>query len=242
VTRALATLRLDITLQARSRLYALGVLAAVIFGLLVRFLIPVAHVGRGLAAFYVLGIGGTTFMFGASMLLLERGERTLEALRVSMITTETYVLSKVVTLTGFAVIESAIVYAVASRGVPTHFHWLLLGVLVMGAFYTLVGLGLAAAYDAVTAFLLPAGAGVAMVLQLPFLSLLGVGPWWLWYLIPTQAPLLWIQAAFEPLEGWQWAYAAVMSVVMLGGGWAFCRRRFAVHVRLSDASGGRTAP
>jgi fluoroquinolone transport system permease protein len=234
MNRLLATLRLDVVLQARSQLYGLGVFAAVVFGVLVRFLVPEGHVGRGLAAFYVLGVGGTTFMFGASMLLLERGQRTLEALRTSMVTTRAYVSSKVITLTVFAVVESAVVYAIASRGVATNFGWLLLGALVLGAFYTLVGLGLASAYDTVTSFLLPAGAAVAMVLQLPFLSLLGVDPWWVWYLVPTQAPLLLIQAAFEPIAAWQWAYAMSMSLAMLIVGWAWCRARFRVHVKLPE--------
>lgn len=235
MTRLGATVKLDVVLQARSQLYALGLFSAVLLGLMVRFLVPEAHVGRGLAAFYVLGIGGTTFMFGASMLLLECGQRTLEALRTSMITTRDYVSSKVLTLTTFALVESAVVYAIAARGVPTHFGWLLLGLWVLAAFYTLVGVGLASAYDAITAFLLPVGAAVAMVLQLPFLSLLAVGPWWLWYLIPTQAPLLLIQAAFEPLATWQWAYAAGVSVGMLVAAWMWCGARFRVHVRLPEA-------
>ena len=233
--RLAATMQLDVKLQARNQLYVIGVFVAVALGLMLRFLIPVEYVGRGLAAFYVMGLGGTTFMFGASMVLLEKGERTLEALRVSMVTTTDYVASKAVTLTGFALVESAIVYAIAARGVETNFGWLLLGALVLGVFYTLLGLGLAAAYDAVTQFLLPTGALVGMILQLSFLSLVGVGPWWLWYLIPTQAPLLLLQAAFEPLEAWQWAYAAGMSTAMLLAAWFFCHRRFRTWIRLPEA-------
>lgn len=229
-----ATLKLDLKLQARNQLYVIGVLVAVATGLMVRFLVPTSHIGRGLAAFYVLGLGGTTFMFGSSMLLLEKGEGTLEALRTSMISSGDYVLSKAITLTAFAVVESAIVYAIASRGVAASYLLLLLGAAVLGAFYTFVGLGIAAAYDAVTTFLLPTGALVGMVLQLPFLSLIGVGPWWLWYLIPTQAPLLLFQGAFEPLAGWQWAYAVGMSAAMIVGAYAFCKRRFRTWIRLPE--------
>lgn len=229
-----ATVRLDIRLQARNQLYTIGVAVAVLMGLMVRFLVPVEHIGRGLAAFYVLGLGGTTFMFGASMLLLERGERTLSALQVTMLSTRDYVLSKALTLTAFAMVESAIVYAISARGVPTSFGLLTLGAAVLGGFYTFLGLGLAAPFKAVTRFLLPTGTLVAMVLQLPFLSLLGVGPAWLWYLIPTQAPLLLLQGAFEPLAPWQWAYALATSAAMLAGSWAYCMHRFRRHVRLPE--------
>jgi len=228
--RLAASLQLDVRIQARSQLYVMGVIVAVALGLLVRFLVPQEHVGRGLAAFYVMGLGGTTFMFGASMLLLEKSEGTLQALRTSMITTSDYVLSKALTLTAFALVESAIIYAIAARGVATNLGWLVLGIAVLGIFYTWVGLALASAHQAVTSFLLPTGTLVAMVLQLPFLSLLDVGPTWLWYLIPTQAPLLVLQAAFEPLEPWQWGYAAAMSAAMLGGSWWFCHRRFRKHI------------
>lgn len=233
------TLRLNVQLQARSRLYAIGVGVAVLMGVMLRYLIPPEYVGRGLAAFYVLGVGGTTFMFGASMLLLEKAEGTLAALRTSRLTTRDYVLAKALTLTGFSLVESAIVYAIAAIGVPTHFGWLVLGATVLGLFYTLVGLALAAGYRAVTTFLLPTGAIVASVLQLPFLSLVSIGPDWLWYLIPTRAPLLLIQGAFEPLETGQWAYALGMSAVMLAGAAYYCRSRFHRHIRLADARSAR---
>ncbi len=230
MSRLTASMRLDVTVQARSQLYVIGAFVAVALGLMVRFLVPAEYAGRGLAAFYLTGLGGTTFLFGASLLLLEKSERTLQALRTSMITPADYVLSKALTLTSFALVESLIVYAIAARGVPTNFGWLLLGIFVLGVFYTLVGLALAAPHEAVTSFLLPTGTLVAMILQLPFLSLLGVGPDWLWHLIPTQAPLLLLQGAFEPLEAWQWGYAGSMSVVMLGGAWWFCQRRFRRHI------------
>ncbi len=225
-SRLAASMQLDVRLQSRSHLYTMGVGTAVMLGLMVRYLVPVEHVGRGLVAFYVLGLGGTTFMFGASMLLLEKGERTLDALRVTPARAREYLLSKAVTLTAFAMVESAIVYAIAARGVPTNPWPLIGGALVLGVFYTLVGLGLAAPFDAITRFLLPTGTLVAMILQLPFLSLVGLGPDWLWYAVPTQAPLLILLAAFEPLSTGQWLYALGMSTAMIGGAYALCVHRF----------------
>lgn len=233
MSRLTATMALDVKIQARSKLYALGIGVAIVLGAMVRFLVPQAHIGRGLAAFYVLGLGGTTFMFGASMLLLDKSDRTLEALRATMITTSDYVLSKALTLTAFALVESAIVYAIAARGVDTNLPLLVLGTVVLGLLYALIGLALAAPHRAVTSFLLPSGVFWGMVLQLPFASLMGIGPDLLWYAIPTQAPLLILQGAFEPLEPWQWAYAAGMGATSLCAAWWFCRRRFAAHIRLS---------
>lgn len=233
--RLCATLLLDMKLQARSQLYTIGIAMAVLMGLLVRFLIPTTHIGRGLAGFYLLGLGSTTFMFGSSMLLLEKGEHTLEAMRVTMMTSTDYILSKAITLTGFAIIESAIVYIIAVRGMWGNLLFLGLGTATLGVFYTVVGLGLAAAHDAITRFLLPTGVLLAMILQLPVFSLFDVGPAWLWYIIPTQAPLLILQGSFELLATWQWIYAGIMSVVMCAGSWWFCTQRFRAHVGLQEA-------
>jgi len=230
MSRIAASIGLDVRLQARSRLYVIGVVVAVFMGVMVRFLVPIEHVGRGLTAFYILGLGSTTFMFGAAMLLLEKSEHTLQALRTSPLSPAEYVTSKALTLTAFSLVESAIIFAIAARGVPVNPALLVLGIGVLGVMSTLVGLGLAAAHDAVTSFLLPSGALVGMVAQLPFLTLIGFDTIVLWYLIPTQAPLLLIQAAFEPLAPWQWAYAAGMSAVGIGVAWWFCARRFRVHL------------
>lgn len=227
---------LDVKLQARSRLYTIGVAVAVAFGLMLRFLVPEQHAGRGLVGFYLLALGGTTLMFGASLLFLEKGEQTLQALRVSMITSRDYILSKTLTLTAFALVESAIVFLVAGRGVDATLPLLVLGGAVLGAFYTVLGLALAAPHDAVTRFLLPTGAFFGMTLQLPFLFLVDVGPGWLWYLVPTQGPQLLLLAAFEPLTAGQWVYAVGMSIAMLVGTYAFCLRRFRRYIRLPEGT------
>lgn len=227
------TLRLDVKLQARNKLYAIGIFVALLLGITLRELTSLQNVGQGLVAFYVLGLGGTTFMFAASMMLVEKSQHTLQALRVSMLRTETYVASKVVSLSLFAAVESAIVYAIAARGVHTQYLWLLVGFFVLGAFYTLVGLALVAPYRSVTKFLLPSGSFVAMILQLPVLSLVGIGPRWLWWLIPTQAPALLMQAAFEPLETSEWIYATTMSGCMLIAAWYFCIARCSQYTGLA---------
>ena len=83
MSRLASVLRLDVRLQARSRLYAIGIVVSVLMGLAGRFLFEPNSARLVLPIFYLLGIGGTTFMFGSSMLLLEKSQGTLQALRVS---------------------------------------------------------------------------------------------------------------------------------------------------------------
>lgn len=222
-----ATLTKDVRLQSRAKLYTIGIGVAVGMGLLARFLFGSAPAGRVLAAFYLLGLGGTTYMFGAALVLLEKSEGTLQALRVSPLTTRQYIASKTLTLTTFALFESAIVYLIGFPGTPTNALILLFGVLALGVMYALLGLGQVTPHATVTSFLVPGAFLVAGVLQLPFLYLLDIGPPVLWHLIPSQGPLLLMLGAFEPLEAWQWMYAWTMSGVAIGaaGVWAAWRFR-----------------
>ena len=155
MTLLLATLKLDVRLQSRSKLYAIGVFVAVLLGLAGRFFVHPDYAGRLLAVFFLTGLGGTTYFFAASLVLLEKSEGTLQALRTTPLTSTAYITSKVMTLTSFAVIESVIVYAVAFYEAPLDLFPMFCGVVSLGVLYTLVGLGQVASHDSVTSFLFP---------------------------------------------------------------------------------------
>ncbi len=234
MSAASATIRLDVTLQARSRLYAIGIAVAVMFGLFGRFVFDRDQAGDVLAVLYLMGIGGTTHLFGASLVLLEKSQGTLQALRVTPLTATAYMASKALTLTVFAAVESAVIYAVGFWGVPVSPAPLLAGIVCLGLFYTFVGLGQVAPHDSVFSFVIPGALVVVSILQWPFLYVLEIGPPVIWYLIPTQAPLLLMLGAFEPLEPWQWVYAISVSAasIILSAWWA--RRRFARFIGLKE--------
>ena len=229
-----ATLRLDIRIQARSRLYAIGIAVAVVLGMVARYVFDDPQAGRVLATLYLLGVGGTTYIYGASLLLLEKSQGTLQALRTTPLTSNAYIGSKAVTLTTFALVESGIIYLIGFPGVEVRIWSLVLGVASLGVAYTLVGMGQVAAHDSVTSFLMPGALIVGGILQLPFLYVLGVGPDGLWYAIPSQGPLLLMLGAFEPLEPWQWGYAIGISAASVGASAWWARRRISRFVSLQD--------
>ncbi|TPV96996.1 MAG: hypothetical protein B7733_01900 [Myxococcales bacterium FL481] len=235
MNRLRSVIRLDVLQQSRAKLYGAGVPVAVVFGLVLRFLVPEAYLPRLIPIFYITVLGGTTFMFGAAMLLVDKSTGTLQALRTSMITTWDYILSKAITLSLFALVESIIVYLIAAPGLARSPGWLGVGLLMLGGFYTFMGLGLAASHRSIQSFLFPVGALVAMVLQLPFLSVLELGPDAVWFLIPSRAPLLFMQAGFVPLSGGQWAYAIGIGVLSVVASAIFCYRRFAAHIAFPEA-------
>ncbi len=231
-----ATLAVDVRRQARSGLYAVGILGAVLFGLVGRFVFPQRYAGEVLSGLFLLSLSSTTFIFCAAQVLMDRTEGTLLALRASPLTADAYILSKVITLTLFSSIEALIIYLIAFRGAPLHLLPLALGVLGIGLMYALIGLGLVARHDSVLSFLLPSAALTGTVTQLPVFFVLDVGPPALYYAIPSMGPLLLMLASARTLAPWQWAYALAMTAgfSLATGLWA--RRRFHRHIALSRTS------
>ncbi|MEM8883195.1 MAG: hypothetical protein AAGD14_03915 [Planctomycetota bacterium] len=232
MSRMRAAIRQDVRLQARAKLYAIGIAVALLMGLAGRFFFASDQAAVVLPLFYLLGLGGTTFMFGASMLLLEKSDGTLAALRVSPLTAQEYLRSKAVTLTGFALFESAIVFAFVYREGAVQPTWLLAGLVALGLSYTYIGIGMACAYDSVTAFLFPSATLVSVVMQLPFLGPLGIGEPWAWRIVPTAGPLDLMRAGFGadvPL-----GYAVGMSLALVVGSMLYATMRFRRHIRLRE--------
>ncbi|MEO0975152.1 MAG: ABC transporter permease, partial [Pseudomonadota bacterium] len=167
MTGLAATLALDIKRQQRSGLYAIGIFGAIVLGLVARWVMPERYAGQVLSGLYLLGLSSTTFIFCASQVLLDRTQGTLLALRASPLTADAYVLSKVLTLTAFSLVEAVIIFVIAFWGAPLNLLPLALGVLPLGLMYALIGLGLVAAHDSLLSFLLPGAALVGAVSQLP---------------------------------------------------------------------------
>ncbi len=232
-----AQLRLDVRLQARSRLYVIGIVVSVMLGALGRFLIGPQHAAQAVPILYLLGLGGTTYIYGATMVLLERSEGTLLAVRVSPLSAKTYLLSKLITLTAFATLEGLIVHAVGFWGVSVDPLPLFAGVLAVASLNALIGLGHVAPHTQLFSWLIPGALILSSVLQWPALFVLKVGPPAIWYLLPTQGPLLLMMAGFTPLEPWQWAYALISTTLSLVGLWWWSHRRIAKHLGLWSAHG-----
>lgn len=229
------TIQLDVALQAKSNLYSIGVCIAVAMGFSLRYLFEPHQLPVAMTAFFVLALGGTTMMFGASMLLLEKSQGTLSALRITPIRSRDYISSKVLTLTTFATAESAIAFLIAGAPTPQAPFLLALGLCSLGAMYALVGLWLAVPHQSVTQFLFPGAALASIVLQLPVLSLWGLGPDWLWWLIPTTGPMQLIHGGLSGISAPARLSAFVLAGLYLATIAFFCRRRFQRWIRFCDA-------
>ncbi|NDJ60883.1 MAG: ABC transporter permease [Chloroflexi bacterium] len=224
MTRLVSTMQLDVKLQIRNRFYH------IVFGLALLNVIALPRIfGREqlaevLPVLLLMIMSATTFLLVAGMVIFEKGERNLEALVITPVRNSEYLLSKLITLTALATVEAAFI-ALLTYGLGFNPLLLFGGIIVLGLMYTLFGFILVVRYNTVTDFLVPAML-VILALQIPFLDALGMLSSPLFYLIPTQAPLLLMKAAFEPIEVWQLVYALAYAAVTIGVTFAWAQRAF----------------
>ena len=223
-----SALRLDIKLQMRNKLFHIGISTALILGIAISQLFQPQNLNKAIPTIIIMIIGGTTLLYVAALIIFEKDEGTLQALLVSPLTPNTYIGSKVISLTLLATLETTIMITSAiyilglKHTVPVpNIILLVLGTLCLGFSFTLIGIIMVVRYARLTDFLIPMAALVS-VLQMPLLYFFDVVPSYWMVLIPSAAPTLLVQAAFQPLMTWQWIYAIGVTAVSLAvlGLWA----------------------
>jgi fluoroquinolone transport system permease protein len=214
--RMLATLQCDMLLQYRNGFYwvtafmvALWIVFYTQFPLArqidMAWVLPGFLLGNMLVyAFYYIG----------ALVLLEKGEGTLESQVTTPLRGGEYLLSKVITLTLLSIVESLVItvlfYGAGFQIVP-----LLLGISMAGVLYALLGFIAVSRYDSVNEYLFPSMV-FTLAFGLPLVDYYGLVKSWLFYLHPLQAPLSLLTAAFRPLALWEWLYA-----LLYGGLWLY---------------------
>ena len=223
MNRLTATMQCDVRLQIRNGFYwavafLLGAVVVVIS------LLPVFDWAPVLPALVLGNLVTATFFFMGGLVLLEKREQTLEAQIVTPLTTTEYLTSKVVTLTALSVIENVLIVIVA-YGTGFRLVPLVIGIVGASAIYCLLGFVAVARYDSINEYLFPSMMYVT-VCSLPFLHYAGLWETPLMYLHPLMAPLVILEAAFVPLETWEWVYGLLYSALWIGLCLEWSRRTF----------------
>ena len=181
------------------------------------------------------GVTLTTFFLVGVLLLLERGEGTLDVVLVSPLRPAEYLTSKLLTVTALALVESVLICGIA-YGFDLSFPWLALAVLLRAGLVAAAGVAIGVRYRSITDFLLPAVA-LSLAFDLPVLWYLELWPRPLFYLWPTLPSLLFAKAAFLPVEPLQLVYSGVYGVSAVGAAVFWASRsldRFVVRGELGS--------
>jgi fluoroquinolone transport system permease protein len=223
MNRLLSTIRWDVQLQLRYGFYYAGLFVVIVIIVLVSQL-PTSSLDLLFPPFLIFNMVTTTFYFVAGLVLLEKRQQTLEGLVVTPLRQGEYLAAKVVSLTILVIMESGLIVGFG-YGLGLNWLWLLPGLVLMAAIYTLTGFAFVSRYESINEYLLPSVIPM-IVLSLPLIDYFG---WWespIFYLIPTQGPLVMIQAAFQPVGAWEMGLAVLTSVGWVGVGYWWSRKTF----------------
>ena len=213
MSRLTATLALDFRLQRRYGIYVIIGAAGLLMALPLRLLFGPEVLRFFMPLLGLSGISITVFFLIGVLLLLERGDGTLDVVFVSPLRPGEYLTSKLLSLCALAGVESALLVGVAF-GFDYRHPWLIVAVLSRALLVGSIGLAIGVRYRSITDFLLPAIAFV-FLLDLPVLEYLGVlpGPWL--YALPTMPSLVLARAAFEPIPLGLLVYAAIYGTAAI---------------------------
>ncbi|MFT5144770.1 MAG: fluoroquinolone transport system permease protein [Rhodothermales bacterium] len=230
MSRLSKTLRLDVTLQVRYKVYAIVLGAALALGLALRGVVSPEQVRFFMPVFVLSGVSLTTVFLVGVLLLLERGEGTLNVVMVSPLRPREYLASKLISVAVLAVMEATI-FAVAAFGFGFSVLWLVLAIIMRAAMGVAVGVAIGVRYRSITRFLLP-GILASITFDIPNFWYFGVWPGAGMYLWPSMPPLLLAKAAFLPVEPWHLVYAFGYGSVVIAAAWWWAMRsidRFVVR-------------
>ncbi len=104
MSRLSNTLRLDSRLQARNKVYVIVAVAASGLALAVRAVVTPEQLHFFMPLLVMYGVSLTTVFLVGVLLLIERGEGTLDVVMVSPLRPTEYLASKLITLTALALV------------------------------------------------------------------------------------------------------------------------------------------
>ncbi len=224
--RLVAAMRWDVQLQVRQGFYYAAALVAAILIIIVSQL-PGADFGLLLPAILLENLVVNTFYFIAGLVLLEKGEGSLEFLVVTPLRATEYLTAKLGTLSLLSVVESLVIviatvllHRIGFNPLP-----LLIGLLITAVFYALVGFIFVARFDSINEFLFPSVLP-SMLFTIPFLPYFDLVQSPLFYLHPLLGPLLLMRAAFAPIPAWQLVYGVIYPGIWIAVLYPLARRAF----------------
>jgi fluoroquinolone transport system permease protein len=231
--RIYSTILWDFRLQFRNGFYY-AVLVVVLFSIVLLKQLPRDTLAYVLPIFILGNLLMNGYFFISGLVLLEKGEGTLEAQIVTPLRSQEYLFAKVATLTLLSLVENLTVTAL-TYGFAPYLLKVAVGLLLAVPLFALVGFIVVVRYDAINEFLLPSIL-VASVLSLPMITYFGLDLTWLIHLHPLQGSLTWFTAAFQPdvVPIWQLIMSFFYSLVWIVCGVYLGRRAFYRFVVLKE--------
>ncbi len=223
MSRLLATMGTDLRLQHRNGFYYAVAFVLILFAILVSQL-PAFDWNPWLPPLVFGNLVMVSYFFVGGLVLLEKGEGTLEAQVVTPLRVGEYLGSKVATLALLSLIENFIIVSLAG-GFEYRFAVLALGILCASVIYTLIGFVAVARYDSINEYIMPATL-VTALLSIPYLEYFELWTSPLMLLHPLQGSLIMMEAAFTPVSMGELTAAVISTGIWIAIACTMGRRAF----------------
>ena len=215
-------IRGDLVRQYRYQIFTAAAAITIMY-ILILFFLPGASQDKVVQFLIFNDPVALGMLFSGAMFLFEKNENTLEALSVTPLKAKEYLSSKVITFT-FMTLVASLCMAFAAWGWNFSKLSLIIGVSLTASLFTMLGLALVAGSQNFNEYVIKMGLYMLPV-AFPFLHFFDIMNSYWFYLIPTQASLLLLEASRTPITDWQFIYAVVYLLIwnVLAYYWALQR-------------------
>lgn len=229
MNRFMSTLQKDVMIQSRNNMYAISVMVAIVFAVIFTMVLKPEYLSTVIPAALLFIVGGTTIIFVGALIMEEKELGLIDVFEITPLNMKTYLMSKVVSLTFLSTLEVLIMI-----GIPIYWNnnnydielpniaVLIVAVILLNLFYTLLGIGIVVRFNKLTDFMMPTVL-IMIFLQVPIVYYSRIINAKLLLIIPSAAPIMLVQGAFNGLDLWQWIYGTVYTllIVTVTGYWAY---------------------
>lgn len=158
-------------------------------------------------------------VFVGALVLFEKSENVLQALVITPMKTDDYLLSKIISLTILSLISASVFIVLMKLFNETSFNlgYLLLGITLTSVMLILLGFILVSRMQSVNGYMLGMIIGFLGLTFPPLLDLFGLFENSIFYLWPTQASFILFDGVFQPssLELWEIAYGIGYQILWI---------------------------
>ena len=175
-------------------------------------------------------------MFVGALVLFEKTENVLQALVITPMNTDDYLLSKIISLTTLSILSAAIFMTLMVLFNNTSFNimYLTLGIILTSVMLILLGFILVSQVNNINGYLLGMGMGFIVLTFPPLLLLFGLFDSPIFYIWPTQASFILFDGVFNAahLETWEIAYGIGYQVFWIGLFYLLAKKAFHKYIVL----------
>jgi fluoroquinolone transport system permease protein len=173
-------------------------------------------------------------MFLGALVLFEKSENVLQALVITPMKTNDYLLSKMISLTILALISASIFMALMNifQGVSFNLFYLFSGIILTSVMLILLGFLLISGVNSINGYLLGMMISFLGLTFPPLLKLFGLFDSPIFYIWPTMASFILFDGVFNPanLEPWEILYGIFYQIFWILLFYFLAKKAFYKHI------------